>query len=157
MPIYMKIEGLEGESRAEHYRGWFDLYSYSWGESNQGVRGGGGGGSTGRVEMSDFAVSKPCGKSSTKLFLFCANGRHLPAVQFEVTLYAGDREVVLQRFSLEDCMITSFQTSGDGDSRPSESVSFNFTKITFMQAVIDESGQVETETAWWDLRRNRGG
>lgn len=157
MPIYMRIEGIDGASTGEHRRNWFDVFSFSWGETNMGVRGGGGGGGAGKVNMSDFNIAKPSGKGSPALFLFCANGRHLPAVQIEVTEVRQEEEMVMQRYTLNDCLISSYQTSGDGGGEPVESLSFDFGKITFVQTYFMADGSVRTQTAWWDVLRNQGG
>ncbi len=152
----MKIDGIDGDSSSDRHRNWFDIFSFSWGESNQGI-GNGGGGSAGRVNMSDFSVLKSSGKGSPALFLHCANGRHLPAVQCEVTVIQQDREEVYLRYTLTDCVITSYQTTGDGGSIPNESVSFDFVKILFLQNYFLPDGSVRTQTAFWDQARNQGG
>ena len=147
MPIYMHIEGIPGESQAEGHHNEFDIYAFSWGETNTRALGGGGGAGSGKVSMQDFHFTKPAGKSSPKLFLACASGRHLPAVQIVVTTLGNEREQNLQRYVLSDCIISSYQTGGDGDSRPTESLSLNFTKIEFSQWVFRDNGLAEGETA----------
>lgn len=157
MPIYMKIEGVDGESRNEAHRNWFDVYSFNWGEAMAlGTGGGAGGGSTGKIRMNDFAVAKPSGKGSPKLFLWCASGHHIPAVQIEVTQFRGDVDEVIQRYKLENCMITTYDTSGDDGSIPTETLSLNFDKITFMQRYFVGNNPFQQE-AFWDKRNNTGG
>jgi type VI secretion system secreted protein Hcp len=155
MPIYMHIDGIEGESQADDHHNDFDVFSFSWGETN--VRGTGGGRESARVAMADFNVLKPSGKGSPALFLACANGRHLPAVQIVVTTENSDREERMQRYVLTDVIISSYQTAGDGSVRPTESLSLNFAKIEFTQWFFRPNGLAEAQTAFWDVRNNTGG
>ena len=156
MPIYMKIEGIDGESHNPDFRGFFDVFSFSWGATNPSTVGGGCG--AGRVQIQDVSVTKPCGKGSPKLMLACASGRHLPAVQIIDTIRRGELEEVYQQYKLSNCMITSYQVGGDGGSTPSESISLNFTKIEYKQILFGESGRPEgQQTAFWDQRTNSGG
>jgi type VI secretion system secreted protein Hcp len=157
MPIYMRIEGIDGEVTNDQFPNWLEVYSFSWGESRPvSTTTGGGGATSGRLEMSDFYVAKPSGKGSPKLMFACASGKHLPAVQIVETKAVDGRQVVVQRYSLTDCLITSFQVSGDGGSTPSESLSLNFTKIEFRQTYFNADGQGTFQTATWDLRSNSG-
>ena len=157
MPVFLRIEGIDGESTSEQHAGWHDVFSFSWGCSNAVSPGAGGGGGAGRSTFSDLNVVKPSGKGSPGLMVFCAQGRHLPAVQLEVTRYSGEREVVVQRYELQDCSISSFQVAGDGDSAPTESLSLNFTKIVYRQSYMLADGSVRTQFGNWDIRRSTGG
>jgi len=156
MPIYMRIEGIEGESHSEQHRDWIDIYSFSWGLTQHTNTTGGGGGA-GKASFSDLSVMMPSGKGSPKLFLTCASGKHLPAVQMEITRFHEDREEVLQKVNLTDCLITSFADAGDGGSAPVENMSLNFTKIEFIQNYFAGDGSVRTERAFWDVKKNQGG
>jgi len=41
---FLKIEGVEGESADKAHKGWIDLESWSWGETQEGAHAAGGGG-----------------------------------------------------------------------------------------------------------------
>jgi type VI secretion system secreted protein Hcp len=152
----MNIPGIPGDSNAEQFENWFEVMSWSWGETNANSSFGGGGGA-GRVQMSDFNVMKRAGKGSPLLMLACASGRHLPAVQIVMTVERGDRQMVFERFVLSNAAITSYQLSGDGSVVPSESMSLNFTRIEFTQTYQNDQGAPQSQTAFWDLQANRGG
>jgi type VI secretion system secreted protein Hcp len=155
MPIYMKIEGVDGSVTNQFVQHGFDIMAFSWGESQTGSTTGGGG--AGRVNMADFSMMKQAGKGTAGIMLACATGRHLPAVQLTVTIGREGREVIFQQYRLEDCLVSSFQTSGDGGSVPTESLSLNFTKIEFRQAVLSATGQTQFEGMNWDQANNTGG
>ena len=89
--------------------------------------------------------------------LLCASGRHVPAVQIVLTTSSNERSMVLERWVLTNAALTSYQISGDGGGAPAESLSLNFTKIEFNQTYFNSDGQPTVQTAFWDLRANRGG
>lgn len=152
MPIYMKYDGIDGDVTAQGHERWMEVYSFSWGVNRAlGFSGGGGGGT---LRFSALNTFKPTGKGSPTLMLACCQGRLLPAVQMELTRMDGQgQEQVFQKVRLENVIISSYQSSGDGGgSIPSESVSLNFTKITYGVAV-----GAGVEEAFWDIPGNSGG
>ena len=156
MPIYMQFDGIEGDATAQGHERWHEVFSFSWGESLAVSGGGGGGCSTGRVNMSDLSVMKSSGKGSPQLMFACASGKLLPAVQMDVVLSAGEEPIVFQRWTLTNVLITSFQVSGSGGEAPTESLSLNYSKIKYEQAVRAADGSVRYQNAIWDLRANAG-
>ena len=158
MPIYMKIDGVEGSSTSENFRSFFDIYSYSWGVSQTATSGHGGGGGAGKVSMNDIHFSKPAGTASPKLMLFCCNGKHFPKATMVVTRTMEGQESPYMQFELENVLISSYQTGGDsGGAVPTESLSLNFTKITYKHTTMNPGGGLETETHFFDFSRNIGG
>ena len=156
MPIFMRIDGIEGDSNAADFKNWFELTSFSWGESNSGGSASGGGGGAGKVTFQDFHFMKRTGKGSPAIMLHCANGKHIPAVQIVITVPRGRREVYL-KYTLSDVLITSYAPEGDQGSYPSESISLAFGRFAYDQAVQAGDGSVRYESAFWDLKQNRGG
>ena len=51
---FLKLEGVEGESPDEKHQKEIDVQSWSWGATNSGTFGSGGGGAAGKVSMQDF-------------------------------------------------------------------------------------------------------
>lgn len=157
MPIYMKIPTIDGESQSDQFRDYFEVYSFSWGVSQSGTQTHGGGGGAGKVSVSDISFMKSTGKASPKLFLHCCNGKHFPSGAVVVTRVVEGREEVYMEYKLENVLISSYQTSGDGGSVPTESLSLNFTKITYKQVHYGPDGIPQSETNFFDFARNVGG
>jgi len=156
MPIYMKIEGIDGDVHAEGHENWHEIFSFSWGESQSASNSQGGGGGAGRVSMSDLTVMKMSGKGSPLLMFACASGKLLPAVQMEMVRTTEGQGLILQRWTLTNAMITSFQVSGSGGEVPTESISLNYTKIKYEQGVATPNGGIRYQDCTWDLRLNQG-
>ena len=76
--MFLKIEGVEGESTDKSHQGEIDILSWSWGMSQSGTTHMGGGGGSGKVSVQDLSLTKYIDKSSTVLLTHCATGKHIP-------------------------------------------------------------------------------
>src|SRR5499427_3742203 len=75
--LFLKIDGIDGESLQKGHEKEIELMSFSWGEQNAGSFAGNMGGGAGKVSMQDFHYTVPINRSSPKLFLACATGEHI--------------------------------------------------------------------------------
>ncbi len=152
MPIYMKIDGVDGDVTAKGYERWIELHSFGWGLTNL-MGGGSPGAGVGKAHFQDLSVTRSAGKGSPLLFLDCASGKLLPAVQFVMTVVDHDQTRPFYKVELENVLISSFLNGGDGGGdRPTESLSFNFAKILFTIYVQNGDGSVHPQTAGWDVK-----
>jgi type VI secretion system secreted protein Hcp len=55
--MFLKIDGIQGESTDASHRDEINIVAYTWGGSQTVVSSGGGGGTAGRVTMQDFHLS----------------------------------------------------------------------------------------------------
>jgi type VI secretion system secreted protein Hcp len=129
---FLKIEGLEGESKDHKHKGEIDLQSWSFGATNGGAHSSGGGGGAGKVSMQDFHFVMETSKASPKLLLACATGQHIKKAVL-VTRKAGTEQQEFFSVTFTDILISSYQTGGSahGGEKPTEQISFNFAKIEF--------------------------
>jgi type VI secretion system secreted protein Hcp len=143
--IFLKIEGTEGESHVVEYKGWIQVLSYSWGETNSGSMSYGGGGGVGKVQMQDFHFVQKMNKASQFLFLKCATGEHISSATLEARKAGGKQEVFL-KVKFKDLLITSYQqgAAGGGDALPTEQISFNFAQVEQEYFSQDEKGLVKS-------------
>src|ERR1035441_7460568 len=74
---FLKIDGIEGESQDKTHKNEIQIESFSWGESNVGSMGAGGGGGSGKVAMQDFHFVMGAKKSTPNLILLGADGSHV--------------------------------------------------------------------------------
>jgi len=156
---FLKLDGIDGEvSASTGFEKWIEVMSFSWGESNAGTSASGGGGGAGKVSFQDLHFTTGLSKASPLLFLKCATGEHIATGQLVCRKAGGDASganggSVFLKYELEDVIISSFQQAGaeQGDDRPAEDVSLNFTKIEFIYTPPDGTSPVE---AGWDVRAN---
>ena len=66
--MFLKIEGIEGESQDNAHKDKIDIVSWSWGMSNSGSTHGGGGAGADKVSMQDFNVTKLSGQGDGQAF-----------------------------------------------------------------------------------------
>src|SRR5215204_802932 len=102
-PIYMKIDGVDGEVQDETHPSSIQIESFSWGMTNPSTTTGGGAG-TGKVVLQDFHFVKLFDKSSPQLMTYCATGRHIPKVELFLRKSGGDKPVEYIKVTLEDAI-----------------------------------------------------
>jgi len=126
----LEIKKIPGESQDKKHPNTIEVTSWSWGVSNPGSMGVGGGGGTGKSTLQDLHFTSHMGKASTLLAQFCATGEHITD---EVTLYvrkAGKEAQEYLVIKLNDIIISSYHTGGSGGGgAPVDQFSINFAKI----------------------------
>jgi type VI secretion system secreted protein Hcp len=155
--MFLKIDGILGESRDDKHKDEIDIESFSWGETNSALGAGGTGAGTGKVSMQDFHFAAVFCKASPVLFVSCASGKHFPTATLSVRKAGGDQRQDFLKWTLSDVMISSYQTGGSEGSEvgPTEAFSLNFAKIEVSYKPQNADGQLGSEiTAGWDLKRN---
>ena len=154
--MFLKLDGIKGESRDAKHKDEIDIESFSWGESQFASAGSSGGGGAGKVSMQDFHFVMRISKASPQLFLHCANGEHIK--EGLITLRkAGKEQLEYLKYTFTDVMITSFQTGGaaGGLDVPMDSISLNFAKIEIEYTEQQPDGTPgATYKAGWDVKAN---
>src|SRR5215470_3108676 len=105
---FLKIEGAEGESKDQQYPNTIQLESWSFGETQSGSFSFGGGGGAGKVQMQDFHFTMAVSKASPKLFLACANGRHIQNAILYARKAGGEQPLTFYKVTFSNCLVSSF-------------------------------------------------
>jgi type VI secretion system secreted protein Hcp len=146
--VFLKLEGIEGESTDSKHPKEIEVLSFSHGVSTPAPLPGGGGG---KASFSDINITKVVDKSTPTLYLKCAQGTHIKEALL-VLRKSGESGFEFYKIRLTDVLITSVQTSGSsgGDNRPVESISLNFAKIewTYIPQKADGSADAPIVTSW---------
>jgi type VI secretion system secreted protein Hcp len=169
---FLKLDGIKGESVDHKHKDEIDLVSFSWGETNAGVRFGGGGGGAGRVAFQDFHFTHKVDKATPLLFFACASGQHIPSATLTCRRPSaqgaaapgaaaavpapGPGEFLI--FQMSNVMITSFTDAGISadEDRPTESISFSFQSVQIEYTPQNADGANGAPiTRGWDVRRNQ--
>jgi type VI secretion system secreted protein Hcp len=156
---FLKIDGIQGESKADRHKDEIDIESFSWGETQSGTFAVGGGGGAGKVSMQDFHFTMRVNKASPTLFLACAQGDHIKNAILTCRK-AGEKQQEFMKVTMSDCLVSSFQIGGHGggDVTPTDQVSLNFAKIEFEYKQYDATGKLISPIKhWFDLRSVKGG
>lgn len=166
--IYLKIEGVPGESSAADHRGEIEVLSWSFGATQPSMPRFGGGAASGRAAMGSpgtqepppgpgaMTVAKSYDAASAKLLQACAQGKHFPKATLSVRKAGGGQQEYMT-YELENVLVSSYSLSpqsgaSSGGDRPMESLSLNFTKITYKTAPAGEkSGASPAGKAGYDV------
>ena len=156
---FLKLDGIQGESKADKHTDEIDVLSFSWGATQSGTFAGGGGGGAGKVSMQDFHFTMLHSKASPALMLACAQGDHIKSAILTCRKAGKDQQEFL-KYTMSDCLVSSFQTGGSGgrDVVPTDQVSLNFAKIEHEYKEQDATGKLTGSVKkWFDLKQVKGG
>jgi type VI secretion system secreted protein Hcp len=143
---FLKIEGVDGESKDDKHKNEIELESFSWGETNSGTAGHGGGAGSGKVQPQDFHIVKRVDKASPKLFVACATGEHFKKAVL-VARKAGKEQQEYLKLSFEDLIVSSYQLGGaaQSDVVPMDQVSLNFARLEVSYKAQKPDGSLDAE------------
>ncbi len=153
--MFLKIEGVEGESTDKAHPKEIDLLSWSWSGSQSGSGHGMGGSGSGKVSFSDLSITKHIDKSTPTLTFHMAKGKHMPKATL-VVRKAGDKPLEYLKLVMEDVLVTSMSTGGSGgEDRLTEHLTLNFAKLEYTYAEQNKDGSKGKETpVKWDIKKN---
>src|SRR5215210_6648589 len=155
--IFLKIDGIKGESSDAQHREEIEAASFSWGASQQGSASAGGGAGAGKANLQDLHVVMNVSRASPQLFLACVEGRHLKTAVLTCRRAAGgrDRREFL-RYSLSDVLVASYQTGGQAEvGVPVDQVSFKYAQVKVEYWPQKADGSLGAPVAaGWDLKTN---
>lgn len=127
--MFLKLEGITGESQDTVHTKEIDVLAWSWGLSNSGTAHVGGGAGAGKVNVQDLSFTKYVDMASGPLMLASSNGKHISKATL-VVRKAGESPLEYITIVMSDCLVTSVSTGGSGgEDRLTENVSLNFAKV----------------------------
>src|ERR1700730_4264405 len=111
--IFLKINGVDGESADDKHKKEIDVLAWSWGMSNSGSAHVGGGAGSGKVSVQDLSLTKYLDSRSAPLMLSCCNGEHFDSAVLTVRK-AGEKPLEYLTIKLQEVLITSVTTGASG-------------------------------------------
>jgi type VI secretion system secreted protein Hcp len=158
--MFLKLDGIDGESQDTDHTNEIDIESFSLQIHNpsSSERGGTGHG-TGQSQISEMHITKSLDKSSPTLWQKCAAGDHIETAIITVCAQAGESEKIdYLKITMHDVMITQVQNGGSNSSeRPQENLILNFLKIEKEYQQQDDKGKKQGGPVRFarDLQQNR--
>jgi len=151
--IFIKFDGVDGESPDSQFKSHCEVLSFSWGVS-QPVAFQGGGMGAGKANFQDFSITKQMDAASTRLMLRCSNGEHFKKVEVSARK-AGGKQMVYLKFLFEDCIISSYSMGSSGEI-PTENVTVAFGKMKVEYHTQDGKGATsKTGDFGFDVKANK--
>jgi type VI secretion system secreted protein Hcp len=155
--MFLKIDGIQGESTDDRHRDEIGIVSYSWGESHPIAAGNAVGIGAGRVTMQDFHFAMRVNKASPKLFQACASGARIRNAILTMRR-SGDNPIDFVKWTFTDVTIATFQTAATvpPGELPLDQVSLRFAKIETEYTPMKPDGTSGAPIkAGWDVTANR--
>jgi len=129
LDMFIRIDGLAGESLDKTHRGEIDVLAWRWGISNAGSAHTGGGAGSGKADVHDLSFTKWVDKSTPDLLLSACSGRHWNEARLTVRK-SGETPLEYLVITLREVLVTSVDTGGSGkDDRLVETVTLNFAAV----------------------------
>jgi len=156
--IFLELDGVEGEATAVGFENQIVVASFSHGITNPATTSVGGGGSVNMPTFTDLTITKSLDKASPLLFLNCAQGKRIATATLTLCRQGPDKPTGFYTIKLADVLITSVRSSGSsgGDSRPTETVTLNFTTIDCKYVPQNPDGSPGTPVEFrWDLTTSK--
>lgn len=154
--MFLKLDGIKGESQDHKHKGEIHIESFSWGMNQTGAGHSGGGSGAGKVSVHDISVTKFVDKSSPSLMLFCCNGKHIKEGLITVRK-AGENPVEYMKIKINDILISGVQDAGHGGALVTENVTLNFAKVQveYQEQGADGKPSGSPQTMGWDIKANQ--
>ena len=157
--LYIKFDGVDGESQDRDHRDWIELSSFSQGQYLPPSSAPSGGAARTAAIFEEFALKKTLDKASPKLAEAVCTGKVFPKVDIHVARTLSDgTQVTYYTYELKNVIVTSYHVGGSTqDAVPTESLSLNFEEIKVIYTKFDAAGRAESTAQYgWDLKRNEG-
>ncbi len=141
--VFLKIDGVAGESKDSLHQGWTDVDSYSWGVSRRGE-----GTASGMAHYRHLTVHCQVDKSTAATILFASNGSKIRKVELSACK-AGGSQMEYYRISLENVLVMEVLLNESGSLTEVE-YEFQADKVKFQywdQGAIGGRG-AETRMGW---------
>jgi type VI secretion system secreted protein Hcp len=153
MPIYMKYEGIKGPVTGK-YADWIELQSCQI-EVHHGINTSAGSGAKREANnppLSEIVITKYHDSSSNALFEDSLSNK-VKKVTIDFVTTNGE---TYRSIELANALISGYSISGhggDSHDKPMESLSLNFTKITYSPkpTAPAKDPKATKDMAWWDF------
>jgi type VI secretion system secreted protein Hcp len=156
--IFAKLGDIKGESLDDKHKGEIEVLSYSWGVTNPGSIGSGGGGGAGRATFQDLSIVHKIDQASPNLLKACATGQHLKEATITFRK-AGKGQQEFLIIKMNDVIVTGVaQGAASGEAAGSETVNLEFAKVDWQYKPIKADGSLDAGIHFkFDLKTHKGG
>ncbi|AGB84016.1 hemolysin-coregulated protein (uncharacterized) [Serratia sp. FGI94] len=154
--MFLKVDGVSGESKDAGHSGCTDVQSFNWGANQPGNMHVGGGGGAGKVTFKDLNVHAFIDKATPAIIGYCASGKHVSSVTLTVCK-AGGQQIEYAKVELKDVLVTGVDVSGAG-SADGIPVNYSFqaaqVKIHYWEQT-EKGGKGAEIQSGWNIKTNK--
>jgi type VI secretion system Hcp family effector len=147
--IFLKLDGIPGESLDAAHRDWIEVLSFSEPLSSPAGR-------QTAAEVGVLRFVKPADKSSPKLAEAVCLGKLSTSARFEF-ITRGARDMRFYVVDLKEVAVESYTIAGARTAQPVEEVTLSFNHATWTYTEFTTTGKpLADHRAYWDFVRNEG-
>jgi type VI secretion system secreted protein Hcp len=142
--IFLKLDGIEGETTQKDHKGEIEIESWSFGMSRPvGGPGGAGARSVGKLCVTEIALMKLFDKSSPAIITNMVSGKLIPKGTLSFTQNVGDSSPqTYLTIELTGILISGYQVSGSGGDRSADSISLRYSTAKMSYKPQDNTGKL---------------
>lgn len=145
MSIFLKIDGITGESSDKNHKGWIDIDYFSWGNqrqitsntSTQGDR------ESSNTIISDLILYKHMDKSTPNLFMnaCCGGGKEIKIHLSQTGSGSGSN--VYAEYTMQNAIIRHYEMAAKSPCRyrPIEEIKISFIRLQIKYIQYDDANQ----------------
>lgn len=139
MPIYLQIEGIEGDATQENHKNWMDIAAINWrvNRNMNTLAGAAANREASEPSISEITLTKISDSSSTKLFQEACSGRTGKRATIHLVSTGNPGQTYIE-YTLQNTLIAAYNVGSSGD-RPTETITLNFTKMEVKYTPYDDS------------------
>lgn len=147
MGAFLKMEGVDGESRVKGYDGWVVL-STANSPVHRSIPAGAKGldRERGSTTLGEMVLTRGVDKSSVKLVERCAKGKIIDEVQVHFTSMQDGGEAAFMTYKLKNVIVTNWSFSGKYEGQtPLEDLTLNYESVEWNYTSFEngkKTGQV---------------
>jgi type VI secretion system secreted protein Hcp len=146
--MFLKLDGILGESVDATHKDEIDLLSFAFGESVPVILGGGGGSAGGLPSFEDFHFTARVSRASPHLFISSVTGTHIKDAVVTVRK-AGAAPHEFLEWKLTTVVVSSYNQAGAGEVPLDEfSLSFGVVEMTYTPQKADGSPGTPISVGW---------
>jgi type VI secretion system secreted protein Hcp len=154
MSVFVQIPSITGGATEKNHTGWIqvDSLQFGVGRSLNNPLGHATSREAGQPTVSEIHVTKQMDNASIELFGWSVASFNTKVIKIDVTS-TGRTDKPFASYQLDNAVISGYSVSAGGNSQPTESISFNFTKIqeTYLTIGADTTTIVSTTVKGYDL------
>ncbi len=152
--IFLKLDGIDGESQDQVHKNEIQLDSYSMGVVNAGA---GGGAGAGKAMVNDLHCTMKVNKASPNVFIACCTGRPISTATIVVRKSGGENPLEYETIKLTSVFVSSYSKATHSDGEIGiESVALTFSKVEYTYKPQTKTGAADAAiTKSYDVKANK--
>ena len=157
MAIYMKFGDIKGSVTTDGFKDWIELGKFQWGVGRS-VNSSSKGSDTregSEPSVSEVVVSKRMDKASPKLWQDAVGGDFSKDVTISMTTTTMDKVETFVEYQLKEVGLSGYSAGAGADDAPQESLSLNFSAVTWKYIGRDSKIAGTPEVVGWDLAQQK--